>query len=195
MPASHSTIGPVPSRAATTTHLPAPTMSDLVGAKPSAVAVRPVAPGDLPGLEALFGGLTKEASYRRWFTHAVDIRRAAIWAAYPEAEDALGLVATANGEIVGHGALIPIDDERAEVCFEVAAAWRQQGLASRLLADLARGAGKRGLQTLVAEVLCENADMLAVLRGHGPCREHREGGVVELELPVSLEDSTSVDPR
>lgn len=44
--------------------------------------------------------------------------------------------------------------------------------------------GARRSVGCVAEVLPENADMLAVLREHGPCREHRQDGVVELELPV-----------
>ena len=38
--------------------------------------------------------------------------------------------------------------------------------------------------TLVAEVLSENADMLAVLREHGLCHERCEDGVVDLELPL-----------
>ena len=147
--------------------------------------VRPVVPGDLPSLDALLSALDSQARYRRWFTGAADVHRAAAWAADPGRDDAVGLVAIApSGELVGHAALIPIDEARAEVCFEVAAPWRHHGVAGGLLAELERRAAQRGLRTLVAEVLPENADTLAVLREHGQCREHREGGVVELELPV-----------
>ena len=149
------------------------------------VEIRPVMPGDLIGLDALLSALDGQARYRRWFSGGIDVHRAAAWAADPDRHRAVGLVATRpNGEIVGHGALIAIDDERAEVCFEVAAPWRHRGIATQLLTELARHAISRGLRTLVADVLAENADMLAVLREHGPCREHRHGNVVELELPI-----------
>lgn len=157
-----------------------------VAADVLAVVVRPVAPEDLPRLDALLSALDGQARYRRWFTGAADVHRAAAWAAHPEDQDGVGLVAiAADGEMVGHAALIPMDDERAEVCFEVAAPWRHHGIAGRLLDELQRSAASRGLRTLVAEVLSENADMLAVLREHGPCREHRDGGVLELELEVA----------
>lgn len=149
--------------------------------------VRPVVPDDLPGLDALLGALTDRDRYRRWFTVATDLHRAAAWATHP-GKDALGLVATApNGEIVGHAALIPVGDGRAEVCFEVAGPWRRRGVAGRLLAELARDAPRRGLQTLVAQVLAENVDMLAVLRQYGRCRESRDGGVIELEVSIAAQ--------
>ena len=151
------------------------------------VLVRPVVPGDLHALDALLSSLDDQSRYRRWFTGAADVHRAAAWAAHPERQDAVGLVATTpDGQLVGHAALIPMDDARAEVCFEVAAPWRHHGIAGRLLAELDRRAVRRGLTTLVAEVLPENADMLAVMREHGPCREHREDGVVEVTLPVGV---------
>jgi GNAT superfamily N-acetyltransferase len=147
------------------------------------VVVRAVAPGDLPALDALLTHLSGRSRYRRWFTGAIDVHRAAAWAADPALHHAVGLVAVApDGEIVGHAAMIAIDDARAEVCFEVAEPWRHQGVAGGLLGELARRGKQRGLQTLVAEVLTENADMLAVLREHGPTRGHRDGNVVELEL-------------
>jgi GNAT superfamily N-acetyltransferase len=149
------------------------------------VEVRPVTLDDLPRLDALLTALDGRDRYRRWFTGAADVHGAAALASHPEQQDAVGLVATApGGELVGHAALIPMSEARAEVCFEVAAPWRHHGVAGRLLVELVRRAAQRGLQTLVAEVLPENADMLAVLREHGPCHEHREDGVVELELAV-----------
>jgi RimJ/RimL family protein N-acetyltransferase len=149
------------------------------------VALRPVLASDLPALDALLSALDSQARYRRWFTGATDVHRAAAWAADPANGDAVGLVAIApNGELVGHAALIAMDHARAEVCFEVAAPWRHHGVAGRLLAELERRAAQRGLRTLVAEVLVENVEMLAVMREHGPCHEHRDGGVIELELAI-----------
>lgn len=45
-------------------------------------------------------------------------------------------------------------------------------------------AADRGLHELYAEVLPENADMLAVLREHGEHEETRDGTVVTVTLPV-----------
>jgi len=159
--------------------------TDPVTTGPAPVTVRRVVPGDLPRLDALLTGLDDQGRYRRWFTGAIDIHRAVAWAAQPERHHAVGLVAiTAADELVGHAASVMIDDVSAEVCFEVAAPWRHHGIAGALLTELERRAALRGLRTLVAEVLPENADMLAVLREHGPCREHREDGVWVVELAV-----------
>jgi L-amino acid N-acyltransferase YncA len=144
-----------------------------------------VVPDDLPRLDALLNGLDEQSRARRWFTGAADVHSAVAWAAHPERHHAVGLVAvTATGEVVGHAAMVSIDDARAEVCFEVAAPWRHHGVAGKLLDGLAQRAVQRGLRTLVAEVLTENADMLAVLREHGRCRERRQGAVLVLELPI-----------
>lgn len=150
-----------------------------------AVQVRPVIAEDLPRLDSLLNGLDDRSRYLRWFYGAIDIGAAVSWAAHPERNHASGFVAIAsNGELVGHAALIPMDESRAEVCFEVAAPWRHLGVAGLLLVHLERRAGELGIESLVAMVLPENADMLAVLREHGPCREHRVDGTTELELPV-----------
>jgi GNAT superfamily N-acetyltransferase len=148
--------------------------------------VRPLDADDEVGLDALLTGLDTQSRYRRWFSGAADVHRAVVWAAHPELNDGIGLVATSRaGDIIGHGAAIPMDADRAEVCFEVAAPWRHHGVAGRLLTGLAEAASERGLRTLVAEILSENADMLAVMREHGPCRERSESGVVELELDIA----------
>jgi GNAT superfamily N-acetyltransferase len=149
------------------------------------VVVRRVAPGDFAALDALLSSLDGRDRRRRWFTGGADVHAAARWAADPERQSAVGLVATtADGQIVGHAALVPIDAARGEVCFEVAASWRRHGIAGLLLGRLEREAARRHMTTLVAEVLPENADMLAVMRDRGPCSEHREAGVIEVLLPV-----------
>ena len=46
-------------------------------------------------------------------------------------------------------------------------------------------AAARGLREVFAEVLPDNADMLAVLREHGEHAESRDCGVVCVTLPVA----------
>jgi GNAT superfamily N-acetyltransferase len=159
--------------------------SEVVGTGAAPVTVRAVVPGDLPRLDALLSGLDEHGRRRRWFSGAIDIHSAIAWAAEPELHHAVGLVAiTAQDELVGHAAFVVIDDASAEVCFEVAAPWRHHGVAGTLLSELERRAARRGLRTLVADVLPQNADMLAVLREHGTCREHREDDICVVELAV-----------
>ena len=73
--------------------------------------------------------------------------------------------------------LVPTGDGRAEVAFEVAAQWRRHGIASALLDRLLDEAADRGLREVYADVLPENADMLAVLREHGEHGESRSTAV------------------
>ncbi|MDX6592809.1 MAG: hypothetical protein QOJ13_2005 [Gaiellales bacterium] len=163
----------------------APSAGEATSTLATAVTVRPVVARDLPALEKLLHALDARSRYRRWFSVATDVHAAAVWAADADGIEAVGLVATTvDEEIIGHAAFITMDTTRAEVCFEVDAAWRHHGIAGRLLAELARRARARGLTTLVAEVLAENADMLAVLHEHGPCREQLSGGVIELQLTI-----------
>ncbi len=148
------------------------------------VRIRPVEPADLAGVEALLGGLSMDARYRRWFSAAVDLNAAARWALDPP--HGLGLVAVVEDEIVGHGALVPSGPGHAEVAFEVAKPWRRHGIATHLLAALERQAGELGIETLEADVLSVNADMLRVFSAHGDCTKSSDGSVVHVTFPARL---------
>ena len=147
------------------------------------VRIREVRAGDEGAIDQLLGGLDAESRYRRWFTGAVDISGAEDWAAHPERMGGVGLLAFVDGHPVGHAALIPAGDKRAEVAFEVAAQWRRRGIATALLNRLLEVAADRGLREVYADVLPENADMLAVLREHGEHGESRDEGVVVVTFP------------
>lgn len=75
---------------------------------------------------------------------------------------------------------------RAEVAFTVEEDFQGRGLASALLRTLVDIARAHGLHELTAEVLAENAPMLAVFRRCGlPTTSRRSGGVVELRFALS----------
>jgi GNAT superfamily N-acetyltransferase len=147
------------------------------------IRIRAVRAGDEAALDRLIGGLDPRSRFLRWFSAGVDIRRAADWAAHPDRFDAVGLLAFAGEEPVGHAAIIPLADGRGEVAFEVAAPWRHHGIAGALLERLLQIAGARGLREIYADVLPENADMLAVLREHGEHAECSRGGVMTVTIP------------
>ena len=135
------------------------------------VLIREVRAGDEGAIDQLLGGMDAVSRYRRWFTGAVDINGAEDWASHPERVGGVGLLAFIGVQPVGHAVLIPAGDGRGEVAFEVAAQWRRRGIATALLNRLLEVAADRGLREVYADVLPENADMLAVLREHG---EHAE---------------------
>jgi GNAT superfamily N-acetyltransferase len=146
--------------------------------------IREVRAGDEAAIEQLLGGLDALSRYRRWFTGGVDILGAEAWAAHPERVGGVGLLAFMDDQPVGHAVLIPAGDGRAEVAFEVAAPWRRHGIASALLTRLLDVARDRDLREIYADVLPENADMLAVLREHGEHHESHDGGIVVISLPA-----------
>ena len=78
------------------------------------------------------------------------------------------------------------DPAVAEVAFTVADDLQGRGAATRLLEQLAARAGEAGIESFVAEVLPENAAMLAVLRDAG-FEESRTlgGGEVEVRFPTA----------
>jgi GNAT superfamily N-acetyltransferase len=160
------------------------------------VRIRLVEPTDLAGIEHLLSGLSMDARYRRWFSAAVDLHAAACWALAPP--DGLGLVAVAGDEIVGHGALVPSGPAHAEVAFEVAKPWRHHGIATHLLQGLEAQARELGIDTLEADVLSFNADMLRVFAAHGDCTRTSDGSVVHVTFParaLAVQASSSSSPR
>ena len=148
------------------------------------LVIREVRAGDEAAIEHLLGALDAESRYLRWFTGGVDMRGAEDWAAHPERVGAVGLLAFEGDEPVGHAVLIPCRNGRGEVAFEVAAPWRRHGIAGALLERLLDVAGERGLREIYADVLPQNADMLAVLREHGEHAESRDANVVIVTLPA-----------
>jgi len=152
---------------------------------PADITIREVGAGDAAALDALLSGLDARSRYLRWFTGAPNVRHASEQAAHPERQHAVGLVAVAGEQIVGHAMLVPDTDGRAEVAFEVVAAWRHHGIAGALLTALGDAARARGIATLFAEVLAENTDMLAVFGEHGARLSTPTSGVVTVELDAA----------
>ena len=148
------------------------------------ICIREVCAGDEAAIDDLIAGLDPESRFLRWFSAGVDIHEAADWAAHPARFSAVGLLAFAGEEPVGHATIIPLADGRGEVAFEVAAPWRHHGIAGALLERLIEIGTARGLQEIYADVLPRNADMLAVLREHSEHAESYRDGIVTVTIPV-----------
>jgi L-amino acid N-acyltransferase YncA len=93
----------------------------------------------------------------RFFTAAADLTTAASWAAGADGRNHLGLLALDDsGKIIGHAACCRVYGHRAEVAVEISDHACHQGLATLLIAELARRAEAMGIRGFIAEVLPEN---------------------------------------
>ena len=158
----------------------APTEPELVRLRDgSLVGIRPVEEGDEMELWRFLSDLCLEARRLRFFSGAVDIHKAARWAANP-ATDRYGLVAhDETGTIAGHASYVRLEDDRAEVAVEVADHLHGRGLGTVLIERLAANAESRGITHFVAEVLSENRAMLDVFREGFDARVVRHQGPEE----------------
>lgn len=143
--------------------------ADVVLRDGSTARLRPVRHDDADGLREFLDGLSVDSRWRRFFTAATDLGHVADWAADVAGRDGYGLLAT-SGEperIVGHACYERLDDQRAEVAYEIADALHGKGLGTILTAHLAQAAHAAGIETLTAVVMAENRPMLDVLRESG----------------------------
>jgi acetate---CoA ligase (ADP-forming) len=153
----------------------------------STVHIRPARADDRDAVLRFFEGLSEEAKWLRFFTAMVDLPRMADRAVDVDYRDRYALVATAGPEVVGHGAYLRSDGDRAEVAFAVADDYRGRGLGTILLGHLAEAAAERDVAVFEAEVLPENHRMIEVFRESGfPVRMQSEPGQIRVEFPASL---------
>jgi GNAT superfamily N-acetyltransferase len=165
----------------------APTEPEFVRLRDgSLVDIRAVDADDETELWRFLSDLCLEARRLRFFSGAVDIHKAAHWAADP-ATDGLGLVAHDEfGTIVGHASYVRLQDGRAEVAVEVADHLHGRGLGTVLIERLAAIAESRGVTHFVAEVLSENRAMLDVFREGFDARVvHHQGPEERVEFLTS----------
>ena len=117
------------------------------------VSIRDLSAGDEPGLRAIFGGLSREAIYKRFHTPFPRVPEPML-AHLMGHRGGRSLVAVAEGEIVGHALYAGGPGGEAEVAVVVEDGCQSQGIGKLLLSGLARRAagvqgrrrtGRRGL--------------------------------------------------
>jgi RimJ/RimL family protein N-acetyltransferase len=177
-------------------------MSEIAECKPThifkggtEVTIRAIRPGDEDAIRKAFSGLKPETIRLRFF----HLKRALTqddlrWVDEADCTRHPGLVATISdadgGRIVAEADYV-VRGQAAEIAFAVAEDWRGRGLASRMLQDLARLARAQGLTRFEAEVLRENAPMLAVFRRSGfPMTTRFADGVAQVALRLDSCEAT-----
>lgn len=159
-----------------------------------AATVRVMRPDDRDRLVAAFAKLDRESVYTRFFSYRRELPQGPLERiAQIDFARLAALVVTLDeggGEtIIGSATYVATDSadgaRAAEVAFTVEEDFQGQGLAGRLLGDLAAIAGRHGFVRLVAEVLVRNAAMLAVFERSGlPLSTRREGEVLHVSLAL-----------
>jgi RimJ/RimL family protein N-acetyltransferase len=167
-----------------------PPVADVVKARSAAeaVTIRAIRPDDGVRIVRAFQALAPRSIYLRFFSpkrelSAEEVRRVS----EPDPAREAALVATVATEdqgeiIVGLGEYVG-GGGSAHIAFVVEEDYQGRGIASRLLQQLADLARANGILQFEADVLAENAPMLAVLRNSGLRMRTSHGqGVVHATL-------------
>ena len=148
--------------------------------------LRPIRPDDAAGLTALYGRLSPESAYQRFFT--VMRRLPPDWArilASPDQDRQAAIVATdPAGELIGVARHMPgTTPDEVEIALVVEDAWQGRGLGTALLRALLDRARERGLSRFVAYVLADNQRMLRLVEALGVVTERTlDHGVVTVRF-------------
>jgi GNAT superfamily N-acetyltransferase len=129
------------------------------------LALRAVDPGDAAGLFALYAALSPEDRHPRFFSlHALSEEDADVFARVAE-HGRFGVVAVdeATGNIVGDGRCTP-DGDVTDMAVAVRGDYQGTGVGRALRDALSAEARARGIDTLVADILCDNQRMHRVLQ-------------------------------
>jgi acetate---CoA ligase (ADP-forming) len=178
----------LPARSDTATAVPV----DVILRDGSTLRLRAPTDGDVGALIAFFERLSERSRYLRF--HGVRHVDATLVEHFLEPDwldrgALVGALVTAGGEehVVALAEYARLRDPAvAEVAFTVADELQGRGAATRLLEQLATRAGEAGVETFVAEVLPENAAMLAVFRDAGfEVARTLGGGEVEVRFPIA----------
>ena len=136
------------------------------------VHVRPLRRGDHLPIRELYGNLSPETRYRRFFSpmpllpdpvlrliSCVDYCRRLALLAELDARDGV--------QVVALGSFAAVDDNTAEVALVVSDEWQRQGIGIALAARVLLAAEARGFDRFVAHVLRENVAIRRLLNHVG----------------------------
>lgn len=172
---------------------------DAVRADGGIVHLRPVRPEDAPLLRDLHLGLGDRSFYLRFFGVARSVVDEYVTRlTRPAGPDHRALTAWIDGRLVGVAGFERVGAHTADVAIAVADEHHHQGIGTLLLEHLAAGARREGVTRFVADVLSDNATILALLRDSGYRIATVAGGGAEevaIDLAVTERVTASVQDR
>jgi GNAT superfamily N-acetyltransferase len=158
------------------------------------VTIRALAPEDRSAMLSAAARVSAQSLYRRFFGPKRGFTEQEVdFFVNVDFVKHVALVAELNesGEntVIGAGRYIVTQPGTAELAFAVIDEYQGQGIGTALLKHLVIVAREGGVQRLIAEVLPENAPMLAMFRKFGFVSERR-GGSVHVVLDQSKSGHT-----
>jgi acetyl coenzyme A synthetase (ADP forming)-like protein len=166
-------------------------VTDVVVRDGSTVCIRRAGEADIAALRQFLESLSPQSLYYRFHGHPSLTESRIRALAGVDGGGAVTLVAECGGRIVGFASYHrrAATPGRAEVAFAVADAAQGQGIGTRLLEQLARGARAAGIDTFDAYVLGDNRQMLEVFRNSGFTETVQvERGVCHVALSIAMTD-------
>ena len=166
----------------------------------TSITVRPIAPEDKQLLVDVFGRLSEESRYWRFFINLRGLTPAML-GNFTEVDhlnhEAVIAIESSSGQALGvarYGRLSE-DPEAAEVAVAVADAWHRRGVAHVLLEELSARAQHEGFRRFVAVVRADNRAAVALFREAGGGTSRRAGPVLEFVIELGQDSGSSRTPR
>jgi acetyl coenzyme A synthetase (ADP forming)-like protein len=165
----------------------APDTTDVILRDGSTLRLRPPAAEDADALLEFFSGLSEHSLYLRFHGFPALGPQLVEPMLDPDWQERGALLGCLDGRVVAVANWVRLRDPRsAEVAFTVGDGYQRRGIGTRLLEQLAPRAAAAGIEEFVAEVLHENAAMLAVFRDAGfAVTRAAEGGEVEIRFAIA----------
>lgn len=160
------------------------------GQLPAGLEIRTLTAEDTSATVDLYQSLDERDGYLRFFaTPPRDLRTLLEKLAAHDA-DHLAVGAFDAGELIGVANLVVLDDPNtAEIALVVRHDHQLHGVGTALLRTVATMAERRGMKTLVAEVLLENVTMTKIIGEIGlPTRRTREGTAMHFEITLPTDN-------
>jgi GNAT superfamily N-acetyltransferase len=142
--------------------------------------------GQADELLAFLQALSRRSRRLRFGSTSLDPRQVARVTSRADGPEQMGAVALDDSDrIVAHAACVRIGPAEAEVAVVVDETRRQLGLATILLALVARRAEQRGIQGLIAEVQSHNLAMCSIFRDRFRASAEHGQDEIRFEFPSS----------
>ena len=143
-------------------------------------------PGDEAAVARLFGRLTPESIYRRFFSPISRVEQFTSSVLRVDQHDRAAVAAVAGGEVIGVAQYSRAPGAcTADLAIMVADAWQRQGLGTRMVAALADRAAAEGIASFAVDVQGDNFGALRLLERVAPgLRLAFTAGVGEGSFPI-----------
>ncbi|MEY2397322.1 MAG: hypothetical protein QOJ00_496 [Actinomycetota bacterium] len=151
--------------------------------------VRPIEPGDAPGLMRSHDALSADTRRRRFFSaHPHLSADEAQHFTNVDHVDREAFVVLVDDQIIAVGRYDRVEPDAAEVAFVVGDAWQSHGIATMLLNRLGERALEVGITRFIADTYGDNQAMLAVFRHWAPERKVTlDAGFLHVEMVIPHE--------